>query len=435
MKIHFIGIGGIGVSALAQYYLKTGHNISGSDLTSSETVKYLEKIGAKILIGHHKPSNVPKETEKVIYSPAIQENNLELKYSRKKGIEAVSYPQVLGELTKKYYTIAVSGAHGKSTTTALVGILLANAGFDPTVIVGTKVKEFNNSNCRVGKSKYLVIEADEWKASFLNYWPKIIVLTNIEKEHLDYYKDLSHIIRTFKEYLMHLPENGIIIANKDDKNIYRIVHNIRDKYPIQINWYYFRQTEAEIIKKYIKIPGQHNIYNALAVLQVSRELKISDKIFYKSISDYIGAWRRFEIIKNKPITIISDYGHHPTEIKATISGAREKYGKRKIWVIFQPHQRQRTYFLFNQFVKAFDEADELILSEIYDVAGREQVDISRKISSIDLTRSIQNRGKTVHFVKNFNNIPSFVKPKLKTGDVVLLMGAGDIYKIADKLAN
>ena len=229
MNIHFIGIGGIGVSALAKYYLEKGHKVSGSDLVSSEIIESLKKRGVKIHIGPHLTRNVLVKIDLVVYSPAVQTNNPELKQARKLGIKCLSYPEALGELTKKHFTIAISGTHGKSTTTCMIGLLLTKAGLDPTVIVGTKIKEFaphqkngGGSNCRVGKSQYLVIEADEHFASFLNYWPKIIVLTNIEADHLDYYKNLGNILKTFKKYIGHLPENGVLVVNKDDKNISKV---------------------------------------------------------------------------------------------------------------------------------------------------------------------------------------------------------------------
>ena len=228
LRVHFIGIGGIGVSALAQYYLAKGHKVSGSDLVSSEIIGVLRKKGAKIFINSKlksqkskiqaKIQNFIKKSNLVIYSPAVPKNHPELIKAKQLKIKSLSYPQALGELTKTHFTIAVSGTHGKSTTTAMVGLLLVKAGLDPTVIVGTKIKEFGNSNCRVGKSQYLVIEADEHFASFLNYWPRIIVLTTIEKDHLDYYKNLNNILRTFKRYIAHLPKNGWLVVNKDDKN-------------------------------------------------------------------------------------------------------------------------------------------------------------------------------------------------------------------------
>ena len=258
MKIHFIGIGGIGVSSLAQYYLETGNKVSGSDLVSSEVTDTFKKKGVKIFIGQHKAKNVPKDVDLIIYSPAVKPNNPELRKNK-----SLSYPQALGKLTKKYYTIAVCGTHGKSTTSAMIALTLIKAGLDPIVILGTKLKEFKNTNCRVGKSKFLVIEADEWKAALLNYWPKIIVLTNIEKEHLDFYKDLNHILKTYKEFINHLPKDGILVANGDDPNIKRIFRTLTSK-----DWrkYSLKQKEAKKLKGILRVPGQHNVYNAQAAL-------------------------------------------------------------------------------------------------------------------------------------------------------------------------
>ncbi|MEK9134782.1 MAG: Mur ligase domain-containing protein, partial [Patescibacteria group bacterium] len=206
MKIHFLGIGGIGVSALAQYYLAKGHEVSGSDLASSEITQALEKLGAKIFIGQEDIKNISKNFDLVIYSPAVT--------VRRQTSNILSYPEALGELTKNHFTIAVSGTHGKSTTTAMVSLILIKAGFDPTVIIGTKLKEFGDSNFRAGKSKYLIIEADEHMASFLNYWPKIIAITNIEADHLDYYKNLRNIKTAFNKFIGHLPKDGILINEK-----------------------------------------------------------------------------------------------------------------------------------------------------------------------------------------------------------------------------
>jgi UDP-N-acetylmuramate--alanine ligase len=219
MRVHFIGIGGIGVSSLAQYFLAKGHTVSGSDLVSSEITDFLKKKGAKIFIGRHKKENLKEGVGLVVFSPAIGEKNPELLEAKKRKILIQSYPQTLGNLTKKYFTIAVSGTHGKSTTTAMISLILSKAGLDPTVILGTKLKEFGDTNFRFGKSKYLIIEADEHFASFLNYWPKIIVLTSLEADHLDYYKNFNNYISAFKKFISHLPNNGYLIINGDDKNI------------------------------------------------------------------------------------------------------------------------------------------------------------------------------------------------------------------------
>jgi len=431
MKIHFIGIGGIGVSALAQYYLEKGNKVSGSDLVSSEITENLKKSGAKVRIGKHKAKNVPKDIDMVVYSPAVPENNPELKDAMNLGIKCLSYPQALGELTKKYYTIAVCGTHGKSTTTAMIGLVLIKAGLDPTVLLGTKLKEFKNTNCRVGESKYLVIEADEWQASFLNYWPKIIVLTNIEKEHLDFYKNLTHILTTYREFIGHLSQDGVLVGNGDDENVSRIKNK---ELRIKNKEFYLKQKEAKILEKILKVPGEYNIYNAVAALTVARVLKIPDKITFKALSEYQGVWRRFEIkkfqISGLKLQVVSDYAHHPTEIKAALKAAREKFKNKKIWCIFQPHQYQRTFYLFNDFVKVFSSApiDKLIITDIYDVAGREKGKIKKKISSKKLASSIN---PSTLYIPTIKEIKDYLRKNLSGGEVVIIMGAGDIYKLAD----
>ena len=428
MKVHFIGIGGIGVSALAQYYLEKGHQVSGSDLNSSEITEFLRVKGARIYIGPQLARTVLANIDLVIYSPAVQKNNPELMAAKKLGIKCQSYPKALGELTKKYFTIAVSGTHGKSTTTAMIALILIRAGLDPTVIVGTKLKEFKNSNCRVGKSNYLVIEADEHFASFLNYWPKIIVLTNIEADHLDYYKNLQNLLKTFKEYISHSSKDGVLIFNKNDKNILEITKNyIGDTYGFS-----GKQNEAKKIKNILKIPGEHNVYNALAALTLARVLKIPDKVTYKTLSEYKGAWRRFEIKKLRSITVVSDYGHHPTEIRATLKAAREKWPKRKIWLVFQPHQHQRTFYLFKDFVMVFKKAllkhwvNKCIITDIYGVAGREKKEIRKKVNSEKLVKAI-NKKDAIYLPKQ--KILNYLKKNLGGGEVVIIMGAGDIYKL------
>ena len=435
MKIHFIGIGGIGISALAQYYLAKGHKVSGSDLVSSEITDFLRKKGAKLLLRRHLAGNLSEDANLVIHSPAVLLSNPEVKKAKKLDIKIQSYPKALGELTKKYFTIAISGTHGKSTTCAMIASILIKAGLDPTVIVGTKLKEFSGSNFRAGESKYLVIEADEWQASFLNYWPKIIVLTNIEREHLDYYKDLNHILRTYKKYIGHLSKDGVLVANGDDKNI--------SKLRVKSQNYTLRQKESKIIKKILKVPGEHNIYNALAALTVARTLEIPDKISFKAISEYKGAWRRFEIIEadlrgyqrglTRKITIISDYAHHPTEVKATLEAAREKFPNKKIWCIFQPHQYQRTFYLFNDFINVFSKApiDKLIITDIYDVAGREKRGIRKKVSSEKLIKKL-NKPWMIYLPKE--EIKSHLKRNLKGGEAVIIMGAGDIYELVSKFS-
>ncbi len=436
MKIHLIGIGGIGVSSLAQYYLSKGHTVSGSDLVASEITDFLVGKGIKVIIGNL-VENIQSDFDLVVHSPAVKLDNPEYKKAKELGIKTQSYPEALGELTKEYYTIAVAGAHGKSTTTAMIALVLMEAGFDPTVIVGTKLKEFGNSNFRAGKSKFLVIEACEYDSSFLSYSPKIIVITNIDKEHLDYFKTFANVKKAFKDFIVRLPEDGFLVFNKDDKYPPKIA-----KPKFKAVGYSIKQKEAKKIKPILKVPGMHNVSNAMAALDVAKVLNIPEKIYLRAISKFSGTWRRFEIreakVEDKQITLVSDYGHHPNEILATLKAAREKYARNRIWCVFQPHQHQRTYYLFNDFVKVFSRVagsrqagriDNIIITDIYDVAGRETKTISGEVSSEKLVKKINK--KNISYLP-MQEIESFIMQNIKSGDVLIIMGAGDIYKLTDK---
>jgi len=436
MKIHLIGIGGIGVSALAQYYLAKGYDVSGSDLAASEITDFLKEKGVRVFIGNSE-DNIKNDTDLVVYSPAVKPDNPEFKKAKELNIKLQSYPEALGKLTKEYFTIAVAGAHGKSTTTAMLALVLIKAGIDPTVIVGTKVKEFGNSNFRFGESKFLVIEACEYDSSFLNYSPNIIVVTNVDKEHLDFFKTFANVKKAFKDFIVRLPNDGFLIFNGDDKNLSVIARSIATKQSSSLRLLRFARNDsvAREVRKILKVPGEHNVSNALAVLSVARILGIPDKISFKSLSEFKGTWRRFEIksgkAENKKITVISDYGHHPNEILATLNAAREKYSKKNIWCIFQPHQHQRTYYLFNDFVKVFRQVkiDNIIIADIYDVAGREVEKINRDVSSEKLVEAIKK--ENVRYLP-VDQAEEYIKENIKSGDILIIMGAGDIYQLAEK---
>ena len=435
MRIHFIGIGGIGMSSLAQYYQEKGHEVFGSDLVSSEITELLQEKGIGIAIGQYE-QNIKQDFDLVVYSPAVPKDNPEYKKAEEFNLKLQSYPEALGELTKNYFTIAVSGSHGKSTTTALIGLILIKAGLDPTVILGTKLKEFGNSNFRMGHSNFLVIEACEYDDSFNNYQPKITVVTNVDKEHLDYFKNFKNVILAFKDFILKLPEDGFLVANKDDKNLMKISKGI-----FTTKNYSLKNKESSKIKKILKIPGQHNISNALSALTVARILNVDDSVSLKSLSAYRGSWRRFEVFNKKIVnsknlktisyTLISDYGHHPNEISATLKAVREKYKEKKIWLIYQPHQYQRTHYLFSDFVKTFKQAkiDNIIITDIYDVAGREEKKISSSVSSENLVKKINK--KSVQYMDLYL-AEKFVKENIESGEVLIIMGAGDIYKLVDK---
>jgi UDP-N-acetylmuramate--alanine ligase len=471
-KVHFIGIGGIGVSAVAKMVLNAGKETTGSDLVASEITDDLKRRGAKIFIGHKK-ENLEKDIDLLIYSSAVPENNPERKRAKELGIRQFSYPQFLGQLSKNYFTIAISGTHGKTTTTALIGLILEKAGFDPTVVVGSKINDFQEGNFRFGKSRYLVVEACEWQANMLNLWPQIIVLTNLEADHLDYYKDIDDIILHFQKYIDKLPKQGKIILNVDDENLLKkllarrkvvsygikkpadvMVKNIETGHGFQKidliadSEVYNFQFEIKGLK--LKIPGIFNIYNCLAATTCALSLGVEPEIIKEVLENYSGCWRRFEIhdleIKKEEVSrkgdggrgvgvklkIISDYAHHPTAIKNTIRAAKEFFPKRRIFVVFQPHHHHRTKVLFDDFVNSFDEADLTIISEIYNVAGREKK-VDQDITSKNLVKEISKRKKKVFYAKDLNETKRLILKNLKKNDVLLIMGAGDIYKIVNDL--
>jgi len=437
-KIHFIGVGGIGMSAAAKLMIAMGKQVSGSDVCDSEIVQGVNKKGAKIYIGH-RAGNVQTDIELAVYSQAVQEDNVERIKIKKLGINEVSYPQLLGMLSREMRTIAVSGTNGKSTTTAMLGLILEKAGLDPTVIVGGNTNEHEleheltrrgNTNehlpplkatARQGESgdeitrKVLkkgglfVVEACEYREAMLNLKPQTIVLTNIEADHLDYYKDLAHIKRTFKKYISQVSQNNkILIFNNDDENIADIIKNykgnkisygiqkksdlIAKNLKIQKNLQIFDliYKNKNIGKIKLKVPGIFNVYNALAAIATALSEGAEFKKIQKAIGEFNGICRRFEIVgQHKGAIIISDYAHHPTAIKQTIKAAKEFYPKRRIVAVFQPHSWNRTKMLFNEFVESFDQADLVILSEVYHVEGRE--DPKDRVSSEELVEAIRER--------------------------------------------
>ncbi|MCK9393367.1 Mur ligase family protein, partial [bacterium] len=371
-----------------------------------------------------KAENIPENCTEIIHTPAAKEENPEIVEAKKRGLKILSYPEALGELSKNYYTIAISGTHGKSTTTSMLGLALIEAGLDPTIIVGTKLKEFDNTNFRAGKSEYLVIEACEHEASFLNYYPQIVAITNIEADHLDYYKTLENIKKAFAEFVSHIPENGYLIKkegiNLKSKGV-NIDFSITDK-------------EIEKIKPIMQLPGEHNLLNALVVYKIGKILGADEEKILNSLSKFQGTWRRFDISQMPNFILIDDYAHHPSEIDATLSSAREKYPDKKICCIYEPHQYQRTQFLFDDFISSFQKnlnnknINKLFLLDVYDVTGREGDEkLKNEYNSRILAGSINN--KECIYLEDGGKI----KEVIAGFDVVIMMGAGTIYNLSQKL--
>lgn len=436
-NIHFIGIGGIGMSALAQWFLHEGWRVTGSDEADSPMIAHLQKNGIQVIIGAHGAKNISKKIDRVIYSQAVitigKSTNPEIREAEKRGIPFQSYPEALGELMHKKYTIAICGTHGKSTTTGLTGVLLHNAGFDPTVIVGATVPEFGGSNFRYGDSRYLVIEADEYKGAFLHYHPDIVIWTTVEWEHIDYFKTFRETLSHFKRFLSSVPRKGYIIANKDDANIKKIMSSLTNT----AHKRYYSLSEKRIalkIEKRMKLIGQHNVSNALAVYTLAQILGIPDYVFWKTLRHFKGVGRRTEYKgKFNGALLYDDYGHHPTEIKTTLEGIRKKYEKRlkkgKLWCVFQPHQYQRTKYLFNDFAKAFRSADSVLLLDVYSVRGREKTNIKKEVNSKQLAEAIRKNKTPAWYMQTLKKCTQFLKKNAGSHDVIVIMGAGDIWKI------
>ncbi|MBU1557937.1 UDP-N-acetylmuramate--L-alanine ligase [Patescibacteria group bacterium] len=423
-KIHFIGIGGIGVSAVARMMLGEGKKVSGSNLGESKIIKELEKIGATTFYNHDE-SHLNPDTDLIVYSPAIPENNTELVKAKKLNIPAITYPQSLGLISENKYTIAVSGTHGKTTTTAMIYDILRDSNFDPTVIVGSLIKGLNGerTNFIKGDSQYFVVEACEYKRSFLQLQPNILVITNIDLDHLDYYKDLADIQSAFRELVLKMKESDFVVCDPDNKNIALVIKDIKAKI-IDIK-------NFDTNKFNLKIPGQYNLENARESFAVGNILEIEQEKSIKSLNNFEGTWRRFEFKgKTKNETLIyDDYAHNPTEVKATLQGAKEFFPDKKITVIFQPHLYSRTKVFLEDFAKSFNDADKVIILPIY--AAREENDPT--INSQILVDKIKENNPNVSLVKYDDLLNNFNVNGYDENNVIFTIGAGDVYKIGEKL--
>lgn len=411
------------MSALGQYYLAQGWRVSGSDAARSEITDDLKRRGVKVFVGQN-AAHV-RGAGLVVYSAAIKSNNPELAAALKSAVQTKSYAEAVGELTKKYYTIAVAGSHGKSTTTALVGLILIKAGLDPTIIIGTKLRELSSNNFRLGRSRYLVLEADEYAKSFHNYFPRIAVLTNIDKEHLDTYENLAGVLAGFRKFFSNVSAEGCLVVNQEDGNIKKILNPKPHTLKAKVIWY--KKGSHKLL-----IPGIHNQFNAEAAWQAVKLLGVKKTIADQVFRTYRGAWRRLEKLTAKSYklkaVVYSDYAHHPTEIKATLQALKEKYPNKKIICVFQPHQQDRLTRLFKEFVQAFRQADKVVLYPLYKVKGRDpSIKLgagTRGRTSEDLSKAIKQA--SVYYARDFKKVLRFIKPDLESKSVIVFMSAGDL---------
>jgi len=444
-NIHMIGIGGVSMSGIAEILNHWGFKISGSDAEASEYTDLLISHGIEVQIGHD-TTNVSK-ADLVIYTAAISQNDPELVEARKLYIPTIERGDFLGILTKIFNdTICVSGTHGKTTTTSMISSCFLAGNLDPTIQVGAYLKQING-NYRLGNSEYFIIEACEYVESFLKFYPKTEIILNIDNDHLDYFKDLDHIILSFKKYVKLLPANGLLVINSDDINCASLpkcteaktvtfgINNQKANFVarnITFNKNGFPTFDVYYNNSFYKtislsVTGTHNVLNALACISTCHMYGLNKEQIKNGLLNFTGAHRRFEYIGeiNNHVTIYDDYAHHPTEIRATASALKNKTYN-KSWVIFQPHTYSRTKNLLHEFAKTLTLFDNIIITDIY--AAREIN--SFNISSEDLVNEIRKLGKNAHYISDFNDIVNFVKSNTLNNDLVLTMGAGTVTNIS-----
>lgn len=420
-NVHFLGIGGIGVSAIARMMHLERKRVDGQDIQESKVVDELRALGIPVAIGQILES-IPADTDLVVYSRGLEIYAPDFLASVKERFSQVKlYPEMLEIISKEKYTVAISGAHGKTTTTAMVAHVLIQAKKDPTVVVGSLLSGYD-TNFIAGKSEYFVIEADEYHRAFLYLHPSILVINNIDLDHIDYYKDLADVQSAYRELALRLPEAAYIICDPNAPNVAPVITGVSAKV---INYKDFLK------KRDLKQPGAHMQSNAAVAAAVASILAIPDEMFEKAITGFAGTWRRFEYKGTLPnnVLVYDDYGHHPTEIKATLAGARELFPNRRIIALFQPHMFSRTKALFTEFSESFTNADEVILAPIY--FAREHDDGT--VSSELLAEAISKHGIKANALSDYSAIVDYVKKNAQPGDVILTIGAGPIYQVGEML--
>lgn len=401
-NVYFVGLGGIGMSGLARLLKAEGKNVQGSDLSTNETTEELKAEGIPVEQGHSPQPIQEKNWDLLIYSEAVPEDNPERQAAQVASIPTLSYFQALGEWAKHHHVVAIAGTHGKTTTTAILGLILLNAGKDPTVLLGSKLKEFDNKNIHKGNSDLFVVEACEYRRNFLSLEPQLLGITNMEWDHMDYFKDKEDYLHAFQEFADQSEE----ILWPEDTSDY----------------------EGDL-----GIPGAHNLKNAGLAAQMARRLGVEESVIAETLHDYQGAWRRFEY-KGTTVEgalIYDDYAHHPTEIQATLAGAREKYPNVRIVAVFQPHQYSRTAALLEDFAGSFEEADEVIIPNIYE--ARDSEADKHAVSTGTLVEAIEHHHDNVRNGEGLEKTAEYLKDTIGEGDLVLVMGAGDVDKIIPDL--
>jgi UDP-N-acetylmuramate--alanine ligase len=441
--IHFVGIGGIGMSGIAEVLLNLGYKVSGSDLRESDTTQRLRALGGEIFIGH-RAENV-QEPHVVVISSAVRKDNVEVLAAREKQVPVIPRAEMLAELMRLKYAVAIAGAHGKTTTTSMVATVLAAGGVDPTVVIGGKLNSLG-SNAKLGQGEFLVAEADESDGSFLKLTPTIAVVTNIDEEHLDFYKDIDEIKAAFLAFINKVPFYGVSILCLDQKHIQSLIPQVEKRYltygmSAQAD-YQVKDVELRPLGSRFRVanhtgdlgwfelsvPGLHNVSNGLAAIAVARELEVDLEVIRKALAEFSGVQRRFQVKgEARGVLVVDDYGHHPTEIRATLAAAKAALGRRVV-CLFQPHRYTRTKHLLEEFFSAFNQADRVIIMDIY-AAGEAPI---AGVSGQAVEEGIKRYGhKDAVYISDRDAVVEHLAGTLRQGDLLLTLGAGDVWKLGE----
>ncbi|MEK6601355.1 MAG: UDP-N-acetylmuramate--L-alanine ligase, partial [Candidatus Binatota bacterium] len=445
-RVHFVGIGGIGMSGIAEVLLNLGYSVTGSDLRESEATQRLKSLGAQLFMGHNE-ANLSGNPSVVVISTAVKFSNPEVLEARKRNIPVIPRAEMLAELMRMKYGVAVAGSHGKTTTTSMIAAVLSAAGLDPTMVIGGRVRSLG-SNAKLGQGAILVAEADESDGTFLLLTPTIAVVTNIDREHMDFYQTMDRLTESFLAFINKVPFYGLAVLCLDHPTVRALVPKVKKRFAT-----YGLSPEADFCardlrteamevqfsvthrskpmgKLRLRLPGRHSATNALAAVAVAHELEIPFSQVADALGSFTGIHRRFEIKgESRGIMVIDDYGHHPVEIQATLQAIRDGW-KRPLTVVFQPHRYSRTRDLFDEFLISFEGADRLVLTEVY-AAGEEALP---GIGGEVLYQAIKRKGHLeVEFIPDKREIAGQLVPRLRAGDIVLTLGAGDIYRVGEEI--
>jgi len=443
-KVHFVGIGGIGMSGIAEILLSRGFEISGSDKSLSDVTERLQDLGMKIYEGHS-PENLI-DADVLVYSSAVSVDNPEVKTAIERKIPIIKRSEMLAECMRLQYGIGIAGTHGKTTTTSMVGLTLTEGGIDPTIIVGGKLSGLGGTNARLGQGEFIVVEADEFDRTFLKLTPTIAAITTLESEHLDTYKDIDDIKSAFVEFASKVPFYGFVLLCLDEPALQDIIPQINKKIltygitpqadirAIDIVHSEFSSSytviykSEEIGKITLRIPGLHNVKNSLVAVCIGKELGIKFNTIKKALESFTGVYRRFEVKYNNEILVVDDYAHHPTETTATLSGIRSGW-KRRLIAVFQPHLYSRTRDFYQEFGRSFLNSDVFICTDVYPAREEKIEGISGKLIS-DAAKNFGH--KNVLYIEDKNELPQKLNEIKKDGDIIITMGAGDIWKFGEK---